>query len=79
MPMRVVLIVLAAVISLEAFALTVFPEKVKRIVASLPARELQIVGAVESLVALALVYIIASGWAWQAKWSCTPASGADAW
>ena len=61
--MKAVLIVLAAMVFVEAFALTMFPEGVKRIVASLSARELQIVGVVESVVALALVCIIASGWA----------------
>jgi len=61
--MKAVLIVLAAIVSVEAFALTMFPEGVKRIVASLSARELQIAGVVESVVALALVYLIASGWA----------------
>ena len=62
--MKAVLIVLAAMVSVEAFALMMFPEGVKRIVASLSARELQIVGVFESVVALALVYLIASGWAW---------------
>jgi len=61
--MKAVLIVLATIVSVEAFALTVFPEGVKRIVASLSARELQVVGLVESVVALALVCLIASGWA----------------
>jgi len=59
--MKAVLIVLAAMVSVEAFALTVFPEGVKRIVASLSARELQVVGAVESALALALVHLIVSG------------------
>ena len=61
--MQAALIVLAVMVSVEAFALTMFPEGVKRIVASLSARELQVVGFVESLVAIALVYLIVSGWA----------------
>ena len=59
--MKAVLIVLAVMISIDAFAFTVFPEGVKRIVASLSARELQVVGFIESLIALVLVYLIVTG------------------
>ena len=59
--MKAMLIVLAIMVSVDAFALTVFPEGVKRIIASLSPRELQVVGAVESLLALALVYFIVNG------------------
>ena len=59
--MKAILIVLAVIVSVDAFALTVFPEGVKRIIASLSPRELQLVGFVESLLALALVYLIVSG------------------
>ena len=59
--MKAVLIVLAVMVSVDAFALTVFPEGVKRIIASLSPRELQVVGAIESLLALALVYFIVAG------------------
>lgn len=59
--MNTVLIVLAVMVSIDALALTVFPEGVKRIIASLSARELQVVGFIESLLALALVYFIVAG------------------
>ena len=59
--MKAVLIVFVVMISFDAFALTVFPEWVKRLVASLSSRELQVVGLVESLIALAVVYYLACG------------------
>ena len=59
--MRAMMIVLAVLVTLDAFLLTVFPEGVKRIVASLSARELQIAGAIESLLALGLVYLLVTG------------------
>ena len=59
--MKTILVVLAAMISIDAFALTAFPEGVKRLVASLAPRELQFVGFIELLLALALVYFIAGG------------------
>jgi hypothetical protein len=59
--MRVMMIVLAVLVTLDAFLLTVFPEWVKKLVASLSARELQIAGAIESLLALGLVYLLVTG------------------
>ena len=59
--MRVVLIVVAVVVALEAFALTVFPEGVKRIIGSLSPRELQVVGVIAALVALALICYLVMG------------------
>jgi hypothetical protein len=64
MPMKAVLVVLAVMVSVDAFALTVFPEGVKRIIASLSPRELQVVGFIESLLALALVYFIVNSATW---------------
>jgi hypothetical protein len=63
MPMKALLIALTVMVSVDAFALTVFPEGVKRIIASLSPRELQVVGFVESLMALALIYFIVNGMA----------------
>ncbi len=60
--MRALLIAVAAVITLEAFALTVFPEGMKRLITGLSPRELQVAGFIELLVALALVsYIVLGG------------------
>ena len=59
--MKALLVALAVMVSVDAFALTVFPEKVKRMIATLSPRELQVVGFVESLLALALVYFIVNG------------------
>ncbi|MHC4505032.1 MAG: hypothetical protein ACYTFI_17140 [Planctomycetota bacterium] len=59
--MRAMMIVLAVLVTLDAFLLTVFPEAVKRIVAELSARELQIAGAIESLLALGVVYLLVTG------------------
>lgn len=59
--MRAMMIVLAVLVTFDAFLLTVFPEWVKRIVASLSARELQIAGVIESLLALGLVYLLVTG------------------
>ena len=59
--MRATMIVLAVLVTLDAFLLTVFPEWVKRIVASLSPRELQIAGVIESLLALGLVYLLVTG------------------
>ena len=59
--MRAMMIVLAVLVTFEAFLLTVFPESVKRIVEALSARELQIAGVIESLLALGLVYLLVTG------------------
>ena len=56
--MRVVLVALVVMLGLEAFLLTVFPDFVKKLLASLSARELQIAGFLESLVVLVLVYFM---------------------
>lgn len=59
--MRVMMIVLAVLVAFDAFALTVFPEGAKRLVASLSPRQLQLVGVIESLLALGLVYLVVTG------------------
>jgi uncharacterized protein YjeT (DUF2065 family) len=59
--MRAMMIVLAVLVTFDAFLLTVFPEGVKRIVASLSARELRIAGVIESVLALGLVYLLVTG------------------
>ena len=59
--MRAMMFVLAVLVTFVAFLLSVFPEGVMRIVASLSARELQIAGVIESLLALGLVYLLVTG------------------
>ena len=56
--MRVMLIAVAVVLTFEAFALTAFPEGVKRKFGSLSPREIQVVGVIEMALALTLVCLL---------------------
>ena len=57
-PMRAVLAVLVAMVALDGFFFLAFPRTVKRCVNVLRPRELRIVGAIELLIAAAVVYYL---------------------